>query len=478
MTAMPQAVTSWTLREVAADDTRGLDRIADLHMELLGFGPMAGLGRRFVRDICYAAHMEDGLLRVALVEVEGEPAGFVAYTSRSIGFHRSGLKQHWFRAGVGVALSLLRDPRRVVKLVRALKVLMSRRGETVLGEDPLGEVVCVAARKQYLTSAFVKRSGLRLSQTLIGYAQGRLTHAGTGKMRMIVDADNKPVLMLYHLMGAHFEPYEQGGEPQVHVWFDLAAPTPGDALPECWNAPPPSSRTAAIPSTWNEYWEGMEDRQAVFRIEAADYARRVRESLRPQATTRVLDFGCGFGHTARELSPFVGSVAVWDGSSRVRQQAAMRLRDLANIEYLDLRDPGQPTVTSAYDVILVHSVVQYMSEAEFKQWLARWLRMLKPGGRLVLSDLIGPDASGLKGEVATYLKFAARNGFFWNALMAGLREVGSYAKARESRPLLTMAPPTLTQWAADAGWAVEWLPHNLSYRDSRRTAVLTQRASS
>lgn len=472
MTGMPQAVPSWTLREIAADDDHGLDRIADLHMELLGFGPMAGLGWRFVRDICYAAHMEDGLLRVALVEVDGDPAGFVAYTSQSIGFHRAGLKQHLFRAGYGVALSLLRDPRRIGKLMHALRVLMSRRGETVLGEDPLGEVVCIAARKQYLTPAFVRLSGLKLSQTLIAYAQGRLKHSGTDKVRMVVNADNRPVLMLYHLMGAHFEPYEQAGVPQVHVWFDLEKPTPRDALPECWNVPPPAT-LAGSPSSWSEYWESMEDRQAVFRIEARDYARRVRALLQPQVTMRVLDFGCGFGHTARELAPFLGSVAVWDGSSRVRQQAAQRLRDIPNIEFVDLSEPDTSIPTASYDLILVHSVVQYMSEAEFRQWLARWERMLKPGGRLVLSDLIDPAASGLKAEVATYLSFAARNGFFWNALLAGIREVGSYSKARESRPLLTFTREKMVAIASESKWSVEWLPENLSYRDSRRTAVLS-----
>lgn len=348
---------------------------------------------------------------------------------------------------------------------------MSRRGETVLGEDPLGEVVCIAARKQYLTPTFVRLSGLRLSQTLIAYAKERLKHSGTDKVRMVVNADNRPVLMLYHLMGAHFEPYEQAGVPQVHVWFDLEKPSARAALPACWDAPPPVTSSGA-PSSWSEYWEGMEDRQAVFRIEARDYARRVRTLLRPQVTMRVLDFGCGFGHTARELAPFVGSISVWDASSRVRQQAAQRLADLPNIDYVDLSASNSVSPVASYDLILVHSVVQYMSEAEFREWLTRWSRMLKPGGRLVLSDLIDPEASGLKGEVLTYLGFAARHGFFWNALLAGIREVGSYSKARESRPLLTFTPAKLSELATAGNWSVDWLPENLSYRGSRRTAVL------
>lgn len=211
------------LSAVAADDQRGLNAVADLHMELLGFGPMAGLGWQFVRDICYAAHMRDNLLRVTLAEVDGQPAGFVAYTPYSIGFHRSGLSKHWLQAGFSVLQALVREPARCVKLVRALKVLWSRRGETVLGTDPLGEVVCVAVRKQFLAPAFVRKSGIRLSQALVQHAREKLSAAGASRMRMIVDADNKPVLMLYHLMGAHFENYQQAGEPRVHVWFDLDA---------------------------------------------------------------------------------------------------------------------------------------------------------------------------------------------------------------------------------------------------------------
>lgn len=223
MTGTPPVARAVSLVEVAPTDAASLDAVSDLHMELLGFGPMAGLGWRFVRDVCYVSHVEDGMLRVALATVDGAPAGFVAYTSHSIGFHRSGLKKHWLRAGTVLLGSLIADPRRLGKLLRALRVLVSRRGETALGEDPLGEVVCVAVRKQYLAPAFVRQSGVRLSERLIRYAQEQLGRLGVSRMRMIVDADNKPVLMLYHLMGAHFEPYEQAGEPRVHVWFDISA---------------------------------------------------------------------------------------------------------------------------------------------------------------------------------------------------------------------------------------------------------------
>jgi ribosomal protein S18 acetylase RimI-like enzyme len=200
-----------------------MDRVADLHIELLGFGPMAGLGRRFVRDACYINNMRDGQLKVAVYEVDGVVGGFVAYTAQSISFHRTSLRKHWFRTSTSLLFSLLADPRRVVALFRALAVLGSRRGEkNVIGEDPMGEVVCVAVQPAYLKPEFRLVDGSRPGDLLIRYAATRLLAMQVAEMRMLVDADNKSVLFLYQSLGARFEPYRQAGEPMVQVWFSVA----------------------------------------------------------------------------------------------------------------------------------------------------------------------------------------------------------------------------------------------------------------
>ena len=54
-----------------------------------------------------------------------------------------------------------------------------------------------------------------------GAAIRHLSDAGVGQMRTVVDADNKAVMLLYHKLGARFEPYAQGGKPKVQVWFEL-----------------------------------------------------------------------------------------------------------------------------------------------------------------------------------------------------------------------------------------------------------------
>lgn len=208
------------------DQEAELECIAELHMELLDYGPMAGLGLRFIRDVGYKIHTTDGLLQVALCRVAGEAAGFVAYTAQSISFHRQSLQSHFLRVCWTLALSILESPSRLVKLIRALKVVRSRRREKYRGNDPLGEIVAIAVRRKFLGSEFVDDQNRRISVALVAFAQRQLEAQGVKQMRMLVDSDNKSALMLYHLLGARMQAYEQAGEPMVEVWFEL---NPSDA---------------------------------------------------------------------------------------------------------------------------------------------------------------------------------------------------------------------------------------------------------
>ena len=460
-----------SFREITADDQAGLEVISGLHMELLGYGPMAGLGERFVREICYRAHMQDELLRVTLATVDGRPAGFVAYTPYSASFHRSGLGRHLLRAGFETALAILSRPSRLIKLVRALKVLGSRREEHERVDDTIGEVVCIAVRPEYLKPTFARSSGVRPSETLVSLAATYLRRAGREQMRMLVDADNRPVLMLYHLLGAHFTPYALGGEPMVEVDFDLsqgrlaAAPD----VPASW-AGPGTGSTRPAAGTWRNYWEDVTERRRVFEAEAEDHVLRLRKTLPGLQGARALDFGCGFGYTARFLAPYVRRIALWDGSATVRERARLRTAHLANVEYADLAD-GAGNSDARYDLITAHSVVQYMSEDELRGWLGRWRVMLAPGGRLVLSDLLQPATSSAH-ELLGYLVFSLRKGFLWEALLQGVRETAAYFRTRATRPLMQVTPERLQGLAAEAGLRVEFLPHNLSYRRSRVSAIL------
>jgi ribosomal protein S18 acetylase RimI-like enzyme len=117
--------------------------------------------------------------------------------------------------------------------------MFSRRAELDLGRDPLGEVLAIGVLPEYLTPEFVRTAAVRIGDELVAHAAAYVRRAGADRMRMVVEAHNKPALLFYHRLGGRFEPYEHAGEPMVHVWFDLhgsagstaevEAPLPGGA---------------------------------------------------------------------------------------------------------------------------------------------------------------------------------------------------------------------------------------------------------
>jgi hypothetical protein len=117
-----------------------------------------------------------------------------------------------------------------------------------------------------------------------------------------------------------------------------------------------------------------------------------------------------------------------------------------------------------------------MSEDEIARWLRTWRRLLRPGGRLVLSDLIQPGTSAIR-ELLDYLRFAAKSGFFIDAFVGGVKEFAHYFKARNSRPLTFVTPGRLEEWGRAAGFNVYWLPENTCYRRFRRAAILSAAGS-
>src|SRR4029077_20415492 len=63
---------------------------------------------------------------------------------------------------------------------------------------------------------------------------------------------------------------------------------------------------------------------------------------------------------------------------------------------------------ASIDLIVVNSVVQYLSVSQFADALRIFHRLLKRDGTLLLGDIIAPDTP-LVGHVTTFLSFAWRN---------------------------------------------------------------------
>jgi SAM-dependent methyltransferase/ribosomal protein S18 acetylase RimI-like enzyme len=462
------------IREINPNSAKDLKQLTKLHMKLLHFGPMTKLGFLFIQEIAYGVNLREGLLKAALYEIDGKPVGFISYTPRSITFHRTSLKKHWLYALWILGISILQKPIRFLRLMQVMQVILSRRAEQEVERDPLGEVVSIGVLPECLTPAFIRETGLRISQALVFHAIAYFQRAGVKEMRMIVDADNKPALLFYHSLNATFTPAKQGEKSVVNVWFDLDnTPVSEPAIPHCWNLESNFSDNPTVPADdWKTYWEGLTDSQRIFQVESADYVRRldVAHLLNPE--DHVLDFGCGFGFVANELAPCVQQLSLWDASANMRQRARLNVASHQNIQFLERSELFEQSQKRQFDLVLVNSVVQYMTDAELNFWLATWRECLTPEGQLVLSDLIPEDYQG-RSDMLALLRFSLRHGFLLRVVQEGIKEIRRYRGMRHALPLKRFSQEELIQRAAAYGLSIRFTPQNLTYRQQRFTAVLS-----
>ncbi len=212
---------NFRIRHIAPGDEPGIDVTTELHMDLLGFGPMAQFGPGVIRETIYVTAINEQLLEVAIAEVDGRPAGFIAYTIDPHRFHSSLIGSHRLKVMAVMAKALLTRPSRLRHVPRALKVVVSRDD---LGENPtpIGtEVVCFGVRPEYLTADFIHKTKVRVGVKLLQHAASYFLQHGFDSTRMIVDADNRPALLFYQSLGGELTACTFGGVPSYIVRMKL-----------------------------------------------------------------------------------------------------------------------------------------------------------------------------------------------------------------------------------------------------------------
>jgi ArsR family transcriptional regulator len=103
----------------------------------------------------------------------------------------------------------------------------------------------------------------------------------------------------------------------------------------------------------------------------------------------VGDLGCGTGQIAEALAPWVHHVIAVDESPAMLQAAKRRVRGLANVEIRRGDLEALPIPDTSLDAITCVLVLHHLPAPE--RALAEAARVLKPGGRLLLTDMMPHD---------------------------------------------------------------------------------------
>jgi protein-L-isoaspartate O-methyltransferase len=148
-------------------------------------------------------------------------------------------------------------------------------------------------------------------------------------------------------------------------WTPPRHATP-DVRPETLDAR--ATDTAHDP--WSTYWNTLPFRAELCRLEAEDFGARLATVVALQPKWRVLDFGCGFGTITALLARAVGEVCAWDPSPSMRAWAQRNAGDRANVQIVEASsDRRLVGDAEPYDLIVVNSVIQYMSARDRRLWL-------------------------------------------------------------------------------------------------------------
>ena len=138
------------------------------------------------------------------------------------------------------------------------------------------------------------------------------------------------------------------------------------------------------------------------KISAGYFGKPVRDAaiakayLRPEMA--VADIGSGTGFVAAGLAPLVKRVYVVDGSAAMIEVAKKNLSAFSNIEYHEADGSSLPFPEESLDAVFANMYLHHTTDPVSA--IREMIRVLRPGGRLVITDMDEHPYAWLKAEMA------------------------------------------------------------------------------
>jgi SAM-dependent methyltransferase len=222
-------------------------------------------------------------------------------------------------------------------------------------------------------------------------------------------------------------------------------------------------------SGWIDFWDTKHTIYVNARHETAHF-RRIADDILPYAPPGgvMLDYGCGEALAADRVAEPVSRLILCEPAPNVRVMLGARF---AVNDKIAVRKPEDIRMMTAgsMDVVVMHSVTQYLGGQELDTLAKLFRRLLKPGGLLVVGDVIPRKLSALA-DARMLLRFGRQEGFFWAALWGLIRTFFSdYRRLRKSLGLTRYDREEIMAKLEPAGFAVEPAATNIGHNNKRMT---------
>ncbi len=139
---------------------------------------------------------------------------------------------------------------------------------------------------------------------------------------------------------------------------------------------------------WDKHYDSSDQHVAYYvNSRQQKVINHVQKFNLPQGS-RVLELGCGAGHTAAKLCELGYKVSGLDVSEKLLVCAKQRCKNVVSEDLFDFRcgnlDERLPYEDESFDVVIAVGVLQYVYDINFCLTEAR--RVLKKGGRILLAQ--------------------------------------------------------------------------------------------
>jgi SAM-dependent methyltransferase len=230
-------------------------------------------------------------------------------------------------------------------------------------------------------------------------------------------------------------------------------------------------------SGWRAFFDGehaiyVSERHKL--LHARNIARGIRAHL-PAGSPCVLDFGCGEALHAETLARHCRELWLCDTSPSLRGELAARFAGAGQVRTIAPEMIGLGIADDGLDLVVTISVLQYMTRDELRGALHLWREKLRPGGRLVVGDVIPPDV-GMAQDTLALLRFAWEGGFLIAALGGLVRTaLSDYRKIRDRLGLTMYHQGEIEALILDEGFTdVRRAERNIGHNQARMTFTATK----